>query len=124
MKIKAISILLVIFLASSLLFYFNPEEELLAPKCIFKMLTGLDCPSCGCQRAIHHLLHGDLCIAISYNPFLVYTVPYFLMVVMATYLKTRWAQRLRYYVFNHRALMLYVALYFLWWIVRNIKYFV
>lgn len=53
-------ILLVVMVAVPLYFYFDPAHSYLAPKCIFRMLTGLDCPSCGNQRALHSLLNGDV----------------------------------------------------------------
>ncbi|MBC6992418.1 DUF2752 domain-containing protein [Hymenobacter sp. BT491] len=37
------------------------------PRCPFYLLTGLYCPGCGTQRALHALLHGRLCQAASLN---------------------------------------------------------
>ena len=36
--------------------------------CIFKQLTGVPCPGCGCTRAFFSLLHGDVGRALWYNP--------------------------------------------------------
>ena len=35
---------------------YNPSDFKLFPKCPFYVLTGLKCPGCGTQRAIHCLL--------------------------------------------------------------------
>ena len=45
----------------------NPLDCKFAPKCPFWLLTGLKCPGCGSQRALHALLHGDILQAMRYN---------------------------------------------------------
>ena len=36
--------------------------------CMFKNLTGLDCPGCGLSRAFICIAHGDMAAAWGYNP--------------------------------------------------------
>ena len=43
-----------------LLYLYNPADVNLFPVCFFKYVTGLQCPGCGMQRAIHQLMHGHL----------------------------------------------------------------
>ena len=86
------------------------------------MLTGYDCPSCGVQRAIHAVLHGDFAKAISYNPFFVISVPYFLLVLYSTVFKNSFAVKLRGIVCHRYALYGYIVLFFLWWILRNVLF--
>ena len=112
----------VIALATILYFFVNPEASVLMPKCPMKMLTGYDCPSCGVQRAIHAVLHGDFAKAISYNPFFVISVPYFLLVLYSTVFKNSFAVKLRGIVCHRYALYGYIVLFFLWWILRNILF--
>ena len=50
--------------------------------CPFKLLTGLQCPGCGSQRALHALLAGRVGEAVGYNLFLVFAVPYLLLLIM------------------------------------------
>lgn len=38
------------------------------PGCIFRKVTGLDCPGCGMTRATYAMLHGDLLAAFRFNP--------------------------------------------------------
>ena len=49
----------------------DPEYSAFIPKCPFRWFTGLDCPACGSQRAIHQLLHLNIKGAFGYNPFLI-----------------------------------------------------
>lgn len=37
------------------------------PRCLVQWLTGLHCPGCGTQRALHALLHGHVAQAIGFN---------------------------------------------------------
>ena len=57
------------------LFQFNPEHHPFFPKCGFHALTGLDCPGCGGQRALHQLLHGNFIDAFRYNALLISLAP-------------------------------------------------
>lgn len=57
---------------------FNPENCKFFPPCPFRVLTGLKCPGCGSQRAIHYLLHGDIATACSKNLLVVIFIPYIL----------------------------------------------
>ncbi len=101
-------------------FYFNPEDELLAPKCPFKLLTGLSCPSCGGQRAFHAALHGRFADAIAYNPFLLIGLPYLAAAVVASATHGAVARWTRAHLLNRTMMLLYVALYCIWWVVRNL----
>ena len=60
-------LLLVILLVAVLFFVLDPVKNALFPSCIFHSLTGVYCPGCGSQRALHSLLHLDLAGVISYN---------------------------------------------------------
>lgn len=64
-----------------LLFYYlvNPSAKGFFIKCPFKAITGLDCPGCGSQRALHALLHGDFSAAVAYNLLFVSAIPYVLV---------------------------------------------
>ena len=56
------------------LFLHDPEGGGFLP-CPFRTLTGLLCPGCGSQRALHDLLHGRLGEALGHNGLLVMSVP-------------------------------------------------
>ncbi len=46
---------------------FDPAAAGFFPRCPIRALTGLLCPGCGAQRALHALLHGDVAGAFSHN---------------------------------------------------------
>lgn len=71
-------ITLLLLLVLVLIFYFDPDEISLFPRCPFLAFTGFQCPGCGSQRAIHCLLHLNVARAFSYNPLLVCSLPYLL----------------------------------------------
>ena len=50
-----------------LFFILDPSKHVIFPRCIFYSLTGLYCPGCGSQRAIHSLLHLNLAGVIENN---------------------------------------------------------
>ena len=58
-----------------LYFLVDPGESAMMPKCLFKVLTGLDCAGCGSQRALYALLHGNLAEAWRMNALLVAFLP-------------------------------------------------
>lgn len=105
-----------ILAAAALLYFHNPEENSYAPKCLLYSTTGIKCPGCGGQRAVYHLLHGHLVEAIRYNFFLCLFFPYLSLVCAAVYSETEALKK----TYSRKALFLYMALYFLWWLVRNL----
>lgn len=48
-------------------FFYNPEDFDWFPKCPFYSLTGVYCPGCGSQRALHSLVHLEFGKTASYN---------------------------------------------------------
>lgn len=56
--------------AAVVLFAVDPTRHMVTPPCPYRTLTGLACPGCGLTRCIHALLHGDLALAFSYNPWI------------------------------------------------------
>jgi predicted membrane protein len=114
----ALSVAIAIFV---IYFFFDPARYNLFPKCPFHTLTGLDCPGCGSQRAIHALLHGDILAACNYNILLVISIP--LLMVHLGYkvisaIKNRQIQwKLLYHPYTPKVIFVIVVLF---WISRNI----
>jgi len=117
---KGILIAAIILLGAIVLYVINPSECQFAPKCPFKLLTGLSCPGCGIQRAIHALLHGNLSDAISYNLYLVYAGPYAGLLIVQDFflspkLKGKWIK-----VLEHKLVVrFYIFSFIIWFFLRN-----
>lgn len=107
-------------------FLFSPEESgSFFPPCPFHYVTGLDCPGCGSQRAIHHLLHLDFKMAFLRNPLLVMALPYILLGIYFEYFggKVKYT-KLRDILFGRKASIVIFIVVVVYWIGRNaIKYF-
>jgi hypothetical protein len=120
-KILIACALVLMALAAVVLYVFDPSEYVLMPKCPFKMLTGLDCPGCGFQRAMHALLHGHVAEAIRFNVFLVVAVPYLLALLVANFLCTEHRKTKLLAILESRtAIWTYVVLYVAWMVIRNV----
>lgn len=104
----------------AMLYMLDPTRYVLMPKCPFKLLTGWSCPGCGIQRCAHALLHGHWTEALHYNYFLVYSLPYFMIVVYTEWgAKGACQQRFKRIFEGRKAITLYCVLYVAWGIVRN-----
>ncbi len=68
-----LALLAVVLLA---VYRFWDPGEYAFPACPVHRFTGLLCPGCGSQRALHRLLNGELSAAFRYNPLLVLSIPY------------------------------------------------
>lgn len=116
--VVAVMAICLVALAVVVYYAFDPARTPF-PRCPFLMLTGLQCPGCGSQRAIHALMHLNIGAAWHYNALLVVSVPYVIILLIARY--SRWGQVHLYRAANHYLLIwAYFALVILWWVLRNI----
>ena len=105
--------------AAAVYLIFDPAGSVFFPKCPFLMLTGLECPGCGTQRALHSLLHLHVADAVRYNALLVLAVPFMGVLLAALILKSRFPG---FYakVNSATAAWTVFAVVVAWWIIRNI----
>lgn len=75
MMLKKYLWVVAVILLVGIYYFFNPMGSVLFPKCPFLTFTGLQCPGCGSQRAIHQLLHLNFIQAFRYNALLVLLLP-------------------------------------------------
>ena len=102
-----------------LYYFFDPLESKWAPKCMFRLLTGWDCPGCGSQRAVHALLHGDFGAAWEANPFLLCVLP--LLALMGYAAAVRVKRPRLYAALNSIPMIAAIsAALLLWFLLRNL----
>ncbi|HWD92884.1 MAG TPA: DUF2752 domain-containing protein [Verrucomicrobiae bacterium] len=100
-------------------FAFDPTQVAIFPPCMFHQITGLDCPGCGAQRALHQLLHGNLIAAFQLNAMFVLSLP------LAAWFGLRWmwlTMRGGSLPLNARWLWCYLAAWILFGLLRNLPF--
>lgn len=120
LKITAVALAATLAGAMTVVYFFvDPAQSKLMPRCLFKSLTGWDCPGCGSQRMLHALLHGDWAGAWHANPLLLSMVPYILLLGFVSLFRTRY-RRLYSLLSSPAAIAVIFTLMTLWFIGRNI----
>lgn len=118
---KSKLLIFLFFLGGIILYYYiNPTQYYLMPKCMFKVLTGYNCPACGVQRFIHAFLHGDFANALHYNYFLVYALPYaasFILVWLLPDIKIKY--KIKNIIEDKYVVNVYVISFVAWLFIRN-----
>ena len=89
------------------------------PRCPIKMMTGVDCPGCGSQRALHALLDGRFAEAFAFNPLLFLLGPYACTVIILEWFPQR-HPRLRTALTSTTAIAAIMVAIVAWTIIRNI----
>lgn len=109
-----LGILLICLLASSI------SEHWMLP-CLFHKVTGWDCPLCGGQRMLRALLHADIRAAFDYNPFLLCSLPLYLLWGIC-YIKPTFLQQSSVIsrLCSDSAFFIYIFIALLWGIIRNL----
>ena len=112
--LAAVAICLCLFLYFSL----DPARTPF-PRCPFKMLTGLSCPGCGSQRALHQLLHFHVLEALRYNALFVFALPLVAFLAFAELFKDRFP-RLHRASCNPVLSWTICAVVLAWFVLRNV----
>lgn len=103
------------------LYFLNPVDYVWMPKCPTKMLLGINCPGCGFQRAAHAFVHGHIKEAIGYNLFFVVAFPYLAAILISGMLREgKLRQKLKIILESKWMTSGYIALFFIWFVIRNI----
>lgn len=91
------------------------------PRCPFLSLTGLKCPGCGSQRAVHQLLHFRVSAALQANFLLVLSIPYLLTGFFIQYAPSSPAlASVRRNWYGYTASLVVFGAVMVFWISRNV----
>lgn len=121
--IFSLPLLLIALVALTIIYYrVSPTTSVFFPKCAFLLLTGLKCPGCGSQRAVHALLHADLASAFAHNALLVLSLPYLALLIGARlyYVHLHPTSSLRSTLESPLAIRTYFVITIAFWIARNV----
>lgn len=91
-------------------------------KCIFRALTGYDCPTCGMQRAFVSLLSGDFISGFWHNPYLTLMLPYFASIIITSLHNGYFAKNVKSILYHPLMIAALVILMIIWWIIRNLPF--
>jgi hypothetical protein len=85
-------------------------------------LTSLDCPGCGSQRAIHHLLNLEIGRAFYANALLVLFIPYILFGAMFDFfrIENKTLQKIKNIFYGTTAIWIVFGIIISYWILRNL----
>ena len=114
-----IGILFLLIIGVCVYFYqFNPSvNEGYFLRCPTNSIFGINCPGCGVQRAIHHLLHLELMEAFRANLLFVLSLPFLFFIGIDSILGTKKTTQLLSNKFVIVGLLLVVLLF---GILRNV----
>jgi hypothetical protein len=108
-------VLVIIFL--SLYFLFNPSTSIFFPKCPFHTITGLYCPGCGSQRAIHDMMHLNIFEAINHNALMFFTFTFGIGLYL--YSKKKFSDL----IYHPKSPLIIFGIIFLFGVLRNLDRF-
>ena len=113
-------IILLIIILGAVYSVFDPLKSSFFPSCPFKSFTGLNCPGCGSQRAIHELMHLNFKKAFEYNALLVLSIPYLLLLMVFNFesVKQRFP-KLERILFGWKSVWIITIIVILFFIFRN-----
>ena len=107
------------------LFYFtiNPSEVNFLPRCPLYSTTGVYCPGCGSQRALHDLLHFNIKEVIGHN--LLFLLGLFIIVYHISVEGINFFSKtnIKNLLYHPKTPIILLIIIILFWILRNIPYY-
>ena len=116
----AIVILILLIIGIAAVYLIHPNDAPWMPKCLIHSLTGYECPTCGSTRAVHYFLHGEFSTALSYNPYMLFSIPFFIGVLLTTIYTGPTARKFKRFFQSTFMIWAYIISYIVWGIIRNL----
>jgi len=101
-------------------YFYNPTEYSIFPRCPFNRITGLFCPGCGSQRAIHQILHANFTKGISHNFLIglaVLVIVYDALIYLMNKVLNKSFKNILHYSKTTYTILILIILF---WVLRNI----
>ena len=108
---------ILVLLLVSLYYFFNPTVSNFFPKCPFYIMTGLFCPGCGSQRAIHDMMHLNIFEAINHNALMFFTFTFGIGLYL--YSKKKFSDL----IYHPKSPLIIFGIIFLFGVLRNLDRF-
>jgi hypothetical protein len=120
MKLKYSGILILGIGIAFLYLFINPKDVSFFPKCPLYLTTGIYCPGCGSQRAIHHLLNFNFLGVIQQNMLFVFGLIFLSYHFTINILNSVFNKNYYNYLNHTKTPLIILAIVLLFWIIRNI----
>jgi len=106
-----------------LLYYFiNPADQEVMPKCMFHSTTGLHCPGCGSQRALHSFLQGNIIQGFKYNLLIGAGILVLLYKVFLLIRAKFYPEKRTNLLYNTKTPWIILSVILIFWLLRNIPF--
>lgn len=119
--LKYVFVLLSLLVFVTIYTVYNPIDIISFPKCPFREITGLMCPGCGSQRAMHYLFNFNLLYAVNENALLVISIPYIFIGLFFDSTKSPSPRMLKWrkVLYGKNAIIIVLSLVIMFWLLRN-----
>ena len=103
---------------------FDPSDSVYAPKCISYTTFNIICPGCGVQRAAHSILNGEMMKGIYFNPLIVLSIPYVLLLILMELFKFKYKlPKLYLTLYGEKSIWIVLVILVVYTLLRNIFQF-
>ncbi|WP_152537346.1 DUF2752 domain-containing protein [Aquimarina pacifica] len=112
---------MVVIILLSLYYVYNPSTTGIFPACPFHSVTGLYCPGCGSQRALHQLLHLNIIATLDYNALYILGILTFLYNICMRIINRIRKKDYYNYLYHPYTPVIFGVIIVLFWVLRNIE---
>jgi len=118
-KPKYIGLLSVGLIVAILYYFINPSFNFF-PRCPLYSTTGILCPGCGSQRALHDFLHLDFMGVVGHNVLFLFGIVVLLYHFTILGLNTFFSKNYSNLLYHKRTPIIILIIVVVYWILRNI----